>query len=116
MYLLLSPYDNEKYELLHRTNEMRELERLPAHKALLELFIRQELIFWQQTIEGEYAKILFKEQSSKAVLEDQLLPSTRVSEDRLEFGNFDKHPIVLQLFKCYKFKILTVWLILSFAS
>lgn len=78
LYLLLSPYDNEKYELLHRTNEMRELERLPAHKALLELFIRQELIFWQQTIEGEYAKILFKEQSSKAVLEDQLLPSTRV--------------------------------------
>jgi 26S proteasome regulatory subunit N5 len=77
-YLLLSPHDNEKWELLHRTNGMRELEKLPEHKALLELFVHQELIFWRETIEGQYANILFNAQPIKAVLNEPLLPSTIV--------------------------------------
>lgn len=78
LYLLLSPHNNEKWELLHRINVMRELERLPAHKALLDLFIRQELIFWKQTIGGEYAHVLFNTEPNRAVLEDSLLPNMHV--------------------------------------
>lgn len=79
LYLLLSPHDNEKWELLHRINEMRELEQLPEHKALLELFIRQELIFWHDTVEGgKYAPILFQARPPQALANDPLLPSTHV--------------------------------------
>ena len=78
-YLLLSPHDNEKWELLHRINGMRELENLPEHKALVELFIRQELIFWKANIEGQYASILFEAQPTEAVANDPLLPSTHVN-------------------------------------
>ena len=31
-YLLLSTHDNEKWELLHKVNAMRELELMPEHK------------------------------------------------------------------------------------
>ena len=73
LYLLLSPHDNEKWELLHRTNEMRELEKLPQHKALLELFIQQELIFWKDTIEKQFSTILFAAKPSKLASNDSLL-------------------------------------------
>uniref|UniRef100_A0A915MW10 PCI domain-containing protein n=1 Tax=Meloidogyne javanica TaxID=6303 RepID=A0A915MW10_MELJA len=63
-YLLLSPHDCEKWDLLQRIKGMRELEKLPQHKGLLKLFIRQELIFWKETIEGEYSKILFGEKAT----------------------------------------------------
>lgn len=63
-YLLLSPHDCEKWDLLQRIKGMRELEKLPQHKELLKLFIRQELIFWKETIEGEYSEILFGEKAT----------------------------------------------------
>ncbi|KAI3415981.1 hypothetical protein GPALN_005539 [Globodera pallida] len=77
-YLLLSTHDNEKWELLHRMNAMRELEHLPTHKELLELFIHQELIFWSKAIESKYAPILFGADPPSELVRDTLLPSTHV--------------------------------------
>ncbi|KAL3097830.1 hypothetical protein niasHS_000565 [Heterodera schachtii] len=85
-YLLLSAHDNEKWELLHRVNAMRELEQIPKHKELLELFIHQELIFWSKTIESEFAPILFAAQPPVEVISDSVLPSTHVFPMNKEDG------------------------------
>ena len=60
---------------------MRELEKLPEHKELLKLFIRQELIFWEEIIEGKYAHILFSDKSEEKMAVDgpsSLMPQLEV--------------------------------------
>merc|ERR1712029_1339203 len=44
LYIILSPYDNEQSDLIHRIMEEKALNRIPRYKALLEEFINLELI------------------------------------------------------------------------
>jgi len=48
LYLILSPYDNEQSDLLHRVLQEKALEALPVYKELLGLFKNQELINWKK--------------------------------------------------------------------
>uniref|UniRef100_A0A0R3RRU6 PCI domain-containing protein n=1 Tax=Elaeophora elaphi TaxID=1147741 RepID=A0A0R3RRU6_9BILA len=57
LYVLLSPHNNEQWDLLHRIHEGRQLELIPEYNSLLELFINQELISWKKTI-SKYEKLL----------------------------------------------------------
>lgn len=50
LYVLLSPHNNEQWDLLHRIHEGRQLELIPEYNSLLELFINQELISWKVCI------------------------------------------------------------------
>ncbi|XP_064478635.1 26S proteasome non-ATPase regulatory subunit 12-like isoform X2 [Ornithodoros turicata] len=47
LYLILSPYDNEQHDLIHRIKTDKNLDELPQYKELLKLFITPELINWQ---------------------------------------------------------------------
>ncbi|EPB69812.1 PCI domain protein, partial [Ancylostoma ceylanicum] len=60
IYCLLAPHTNEQWDLLNRIAIMRELELVPDYKALVELFINQELISWKNVIVRHYEKILKK--------------------------------------------------------
>ncbi|XP_065826835.1 26S proteasome non-ATPase regulatory subunit 12-like isoform X1 [Oscarella lobularis] len=44
--LLLSHYDNEQSDLVHRTSTNKFLEEIPTYRELLKLFITMELIDW----------------------------------------------------------------------
>jgi len=48
VYLVLSPYDNEQSDLLHRILEEKAIADIPTYKSLLELFKNQELIQWNE--------------------------------------------------------------------
>lgn len=58
LYVLLAPHTNEQWDLLHRINLLRELELVPEYKALLGLFINQEIIGWKETVLSRYEPIL----------------------------------------------------------
>lgn len=47
MYLVLSPYDNEQSDLIHRVKEDKTLDEMPKYKELLQLFTTPELINWK---------------------------------------------------------------------
>lgn len=47
LYVLLAPYTNEQWDLMHRIHLMRKLEIVPEYNSLLELFINQEIIAWK---------------------------------------------------------------------
>lgn len=46
IYAILSPYDNEQSDLLHRILEEKVLEEVPEYRDLLKLFSTPELIRW----------------------------------------------------------------------
>jgi len=46
LYIVLSPYDNEQSDLIHRIKSEKSLEELPQYKELLKMFITSELISW----------------------------------------------------------------------
>jgi len=46
LYIVLSPYDNEQSDLIHRIKSEKSLEELPQYKELLKMFITTELISW----------------------------------------------------------------------
>ncbi|KAE9420339.1 hypothetical protein Angca_004933, partial [Angiostrongylus cantonensis] len=60
IYCLLAPHTNEQWDLLNRTALLRELELVPDYKALMDLFINQELISWKNVIIRVYEKTLKK--------------------------------------------------------
>ncbi|KAF8470141.1 PCI domain-containing protein [Kalaharituber pfeilii] len=45
-YIILAPYDNEQYDLLHRINQDPRLLTIPRQKALLKCFTINELMRW----------------------------------------------------------------------
>lgn len=47
IYLLLSPYDNEQHDHLHRLYEDKNLRELPEYFELLKLFKTDEIINWR---------------------------------------------------------------------
>lgn len=54
LYILLAPHGNEQWDLIHRISGIRELETIPEYKNLLELFINEEVILWNETIVSNY--------------------------------------------------------------
>jgi 26S proteasome regulatory subunit N5 len=57
IYAILSPYDNEQSDLLHRILEEKVLEEVPEYRDLLKLFSTPELIRWT-FITQTYERIL----------------------------------------------------------
>jgi 26S proteasome regulatory subunit N5 len=51
---VLSPFDNEVSDLMGRLSTEKKLERLPRFKALLDLFVRTELMPWPLANESEF--------------------------------------------------------------
>lgn len=52
LYLILSPYDNEQSDFLHRTFLDKNLEEIPKYKDLLQQFKTQELIHWKDLLKN----------------------------------------------------------------
>lgn len=71
LYIILSPYDNEQSDLIHRIMEEKALARVPRYKALLEEFVNLELI-----AQAEFADNY----------EGELRPATDVFDDKTELG------------------------------
>ncbi|KAH0629306.1 hypothetical protein JD844_011269, partial [Phrynosoma platyrhinos] len=57
LYVILSPYDNEQSDLVHRISSDKKLEDIPKYKDLLKLFTTMELMRWTTLVE-EYGKEL----------------------------------------------------------
>uniref|UniRef100_G1N6B8 Proteasome 26S subunit, non-ATPase 12 n=1 Tax=Meleagris gallopavo TaxID=9103 RepID=G1N6B8_MELGA len=57
LYVILSPYDNEQSDLVHRISSDKKLEEIPKYKDLLKLFTTMELMRWTALVE-EYGKEL----------------------------------------------------------
>jgi len=74
LYLILSPYDNEQSDLLHRMLADRSIERIPIYKKLLELFKNQEIISWTKLIKDFGGEIRNSE------------PGITVFDEKSEFG------------------------------
>jgi len=77
LYLVLSPYDNEQSDLLHRMLEDRALEDIPSYKTLLELFKNQELISWNDLVRDRGAELKGQNPGS---------PQTGVFDEHAAFG------------------------------
>jgi len=54
IFLILSPFDSEVSDLLHRLKEEKKMAELPECKRLLEWFTTSELINWPIPNEGEW--------------------------------------------------------------
>uniref|UniRef100_A0AAQ4PR38 26S proteasome non-ATPase regulatory subunit 12 n=1 Tax=Gasterosteus aculeatus aculeatus TaxID=481459 RepID=A0AAQ4PR38_GASAC len=57
LYVILSPYDNEQSDLVHRISEDKKLEEIPKYKELLKQFTTMELMRWAALVE-DYGKEL----------------------------------------------------------
>jgi len=53
MFAILSPYDSELSDLLHRLKADKSLNQLPDQKQLLEWFTTEELIHWTTTLQEQ---------------------------------------------------------------
>jgi 26S proteasome regulatory subunit N5 len=71
LFVILSPFDNEQADMIHRLNSQVKLEQLPLYKEFLKCFITNELIKWAR-LEEIYA---------------QTLKSTFVFSSKTEEGN-----------------------------
>ncbi len=54
LFVILSPFDNEQSDMIHRLNSQVKLEQLPLYKEFLKCFITNELIKWAR-LEEIYA-------------------------------------------------------------
>lgn len=50
LYCILSPYDNEQSDLIHRIKDDKNLEELPVYQQLVKLFTTPELINWAELV------------------------------------------------------------------
>lgn len=57
-YVLLSPHGTEQWDQVHRIHAIRQLELIPEYNTLLELFINEEIINWNETIVQNYEQLL----------------------------------------------------------
>jgi len=64
LYILLSKYDNERSNLMYHIQQIPQLELIPQYKALLDLFIREEMIFWKDIIISKYESLLRTEDNA----------------------------------------------------
>uniref|UniRef100_A0A8C5R8T0 26S proteasome non-ATPase regulatory subunit 12 n=1 Tax=Leptobrachium leishanense TaxID=445787 RepID=A0A8C5R8T0_9ANUR len=59
LYVILSPYDNEQSDLVHRISADKKLEDISKYKDLLKLFTTMELMRWSNLVE-DYGKELLE--------------------------------------------------------
>ncbi|KAF7711226.1 26S proteasome non-ATPase regulatory subunit 12 [Silurus meridionalis] len=57
LYVVLSPYDNEQSDLVHRISADKKLEEIPKYKDFLKQFTTMELMRWSSLVE-DYGKEL----------------------------------------------------------
>ena len=57
LFIVLSPYDNEQSDLIHRISEEKYLEEIPNYSELLKQFNTAELINWS-VLENQFQSIL----------------------------------------------------------
>ncbi|KAI9022826.1 PCI domain-containing protein [Phycomyces nitens] len=57
LFIILSPYDNEQSDLLHRTYQDPKTADLPVYSELVKLFVTDELMRWPM-IEDKYGELL----------------------------------------------------------
>jgi len=56
IYAILSPWDAELSDLLHRLKDEKKLEQLPAFKTVLHEFVGDEVMNWPLAAEAEWRK------------------------------------------------------------
>lgn len=59
VYVVLSPYNNEQYDLANRLLLDKKIEQLPLYKTLLKSFLTKEIMRWP-AFEGAYRNELGK--------------------------------------------------------
>jgi 26S proteasome non-ATPase regulatory subunit 12 len=52
LYIVLAPFDNEQFDLIHRIKEEKGLDELPNYKEVLQLFTTQDLINWRSLVQS----------------------------------------------------------------
>lgn len=57
IYVILSPYDNEQSDLLHRLYADTKLSQIPQYQEIAKCFVTSELMRWSQ-IEEHYGQLL----------------------------------------------------------
>lgn len=57
LYIVLSPFDNEQSDLIHRIAQEKYLEEIPSYNELIKLFNTSELIHWS-VLEEQFQSIL----------------------------------------------------------
>ncbi|XP_045214361.1 26S proteasome non-ATPase regulatory subunit 12-like [Mercenaria mercenaria] len=77
LYLILSPYDNEQSDMIHRVKEERLLNEMPKYKDLLKQFTTHEVIQW---------KPFCQQYESELKLGSAGNPPTHVFNTKLEGG------------------------------
>ncbi|CDW53533.1 26S proteasome non ATPase regulatory subunit 12 [Trichuris trichiura] len=58
LYALLSPHNTEQFSLLNYILTEKVFEQLPEYRSLVQLFVRQELLNWQNEIVEPYEDLL----------------------------------------------------------
>lgn len=58
IYLVLSPYDSEQQDMLHRLNTIqgKKMEKVPVFKNLVKIFLKKEIAAWPLADEAEIKK------------------------------------------------------------
>ncbi|KAL0083537.1 PCI domain-containing protein [Phycomyces blakesleeanus] len=69
LFIILSPYDNEQSDLLHRIYQDPKTADLPIYSELVKLFVTDELMRWPM-IEDKYGELLGKTSVFKKSAED----------------------------------------------
>ncbi|XP_052764852.1 26S proteasome non-ATPase regulatory subunit 12-like [Mya arenaria] len=59
LYLVLSPFDNEQSDMIHRAEEEKMIQEMPKYKDLLKCFITNEIIQWKLFCQQFEAELKF---------------------------------------------------------
>jgi len=76
VYICLAPHDNEQSDLMARIAGIKNLEKIPIYKQLLNLFMTKELMRWPQ-----FESIFAPELNKHAVFQERVEGRTPVWED-----------------------------------
>ncbi|KAH3863587.1 26S proteasome non-ATPase regulatory subunit 12-like [Dreissena polymorpha] len=77
LYMVLSPYDNEQSDMIHRLQEDKMLNDIPKYKELLKCFVTSEIIQWKPFCQQFESELKFGSAGS---------PATNVFNTKLEGG------------------------------
>jgi 26S proteasome regulatory subunit N5 len=76
VYICLAPHDNEQSDLMHRIAGIKNLEKVPIYKQLINLFMTKELMRWPQ-----FESIFAPELNKHAFFHEKVEGRTPVWED-----------------------------------
>ena len=57
LFVILSPFDHEQFDMIHRLSQESKLELLPVYREFLKCFITNELVKWPR-LEEIYSSTL----------------------------------------------------------